>query len=81
MRFLSSQVVLETLHLPDRGDSENVLEMPKADYAKVTRHTANIIADKCTMVKDINPVSRIPSRFFAPFSLVICVYLFFLAPR
>ncbi len=51
------RVVLETLHLPDGGDSENVLGMPKAEYAKVTHHTANIVGDKCTVIKDISPVS------------------------
>ncbi len=51
-------MVLETIHLPDKGDQDNVLGMDKADYAKVIKHKANIVGDKCPMIKEINPVRK-----------------------
>jgi len=50
------KITLETLHLPDNGNSENVLMMDEAAYAKVQKVKANIVKDKCAMIKDINPV-------------------------
>ncbi len=31
--------------------------MSKEEYAKVQKHTGNIIGDKCTMIKDLNPLT------------------------
>ena len=39
------KVIIETLHLPDNGSTENVLQMPKADYDKIQMQVLDVIKD------------------------------------
>lgn len=53
------KIIFETLHLPDRGDSDNVLEWDASIYKKIQVHRLNIVGDKKTNLGDktMDPVS------------------------
>ena len=52
------KIVIETLHLPDHGETENVMEMNQEDYSKINSQLLDVIVDQCSLRdKALNPAT------------------------